>query len=66
MMNMKRILAVQRRTIPNLLHFLFACESSGYHLDSFISFLVKIAKQKNNKFSIASNRIGIKSKYILK
>lgn len=65
-MNMKRILAVQRRTIPNLLHFLFACESSGYHLDSFISFLVKIAKQKNNKFSIASNRIGIKSKYILK
>lgn len=65
-MNMKRILAVQRRTIPNLLHFLFACESSGYHLDSFISFLVKKAKQKNNKFSIASNRIGIKSKYILK
>lgn len=62
---MKRVLAAQRRTIPNLLHFLFACESSGYHLDSFITYLVDKAEEKNHKLSRALNRNKIKSKYVL-
>lgn len=63
MISMKRILAAQRRTIPNLLHFLFVCESSGYHLDNFITYLAQKAEQKNYKFSTALNRNGIKSTF---